>query len=172
MPQNRETSLQLTLEQRIHALEDREAVRQLKSRYLACCDAKDPAGFRACFANGKVAIDYGAIGQFDTADALVAVYTQMACHAHMVEMHHGSNAQIELTGVDSAWGEWDIHYQLINTQDHTLTQLGGHYHDEYLRTKAGWKISATRFQVISTLILQLDENAIKRVFAGRSMPMP
>lgn len=161
-----------TLEQRVQALEDREAIRSLKARYLACCDAKDPAGFRACFADGKVAIDYGPIGRFDNADALVEVYTQIACHEHMLELHHGSNPQIELTGADSALGSWGIQYQLINSRDNNLTRLSGCYDDEYTRTPDGWKISATKFTVTSTLVLQLEESGLKKLFAGRSMPSP
>ena len=35
------------LARRLRALEDIEAIRSLKARYLACCDRKDPAGMRA-----------------------------------------------------------------------------------------------------------------------------
>ena len=90
------------LAQRLHRLEAAEAIRNLKARYLAACDRKDPATMRACFADGTVEIDYGAVGCFDNADALVALYTQMACHDHMVELHHGSNPQISVTAEDAA----------------------------------------------------------------------
>lgn len=160
------------VEQRLARLEAIEAIRALKNRYFACCDAKDPDGMRACFADGTVDIDYGAIGRFDNADDLKAIYTQMACHPHMVEIHHGSNPRIEITGEGQASGQWSLTYQLINTELNTLTQLGGEYVDEYRQTADGWKITATRFSVISTLALQLDEAGMKPLFAGRQMPMP
>ena len=69
-----------SLEQRLAVLEDTEAIRSLKARYLACCDAKDPAGMRACFVDGTVAIDYGVLGTFDRADALVEIFKQIGCH--------------------------------------------------------------------------------------------
>ena len=155
---------------RLARLEAREAIRDLKSRYFAACDAKDPAGMRACFADGPVRIDYGRVGTFDRADALVEVYRQMACHPHMVEMHHGANPQIEVLDGERARGTWSLHYQLINTAEHTLTQLGGHYEDEYRLTAGGWKIVATTFTPTSTLVLQLGEVATKLVFAGRAPP--
>ena len=156
-----------TLEQRVAALEAIEQIRELKARYLACCDAKNPAGMRACFVDGPVKIDYGVIGTFDRADALVDIFKQIGCHPHMVEMHHGVNPQIELLDSEHAKGHWGLHYQLINTNDKTLTQLGATYDDEYRKTAEGWKMVATRCVVTSTLVLQLGSDALKAVVTGR-----
>lgn len=161
-----------SLEERIARLEAIEAIRELKAQYLACCDAKDPDGMRACFADGEVNIDYGAVGSFDNADDLKAVYTKMACHPYMVEMHHGSNPRIHVTDSDHATGQWSMTYQLINTEMNTLTQLGGEYEDEYQLGNDGWKITSTRFTVTSTLVVELGESGMKQLFAGRQMPMP
>jgi hypothetical protein len=160
------------IEQRLQALEDIEAIRTLKARYLSCCDAKDAVGMRAAFVDGPVRIDYGVIGKFDRADALVEIFKQIGCHPHMVEMHHGVNPQIELTGPDTAKAHWGLHYQLINTSENTLTQLGAYYDDEYRRTAQGWKIEATRCVVTSTLVLQLGAEAIKVAFAGNPALLP
>lgn len=160
----------LSIADRLSQLEDREAIRELKSRYLAACDAKDPAGMRACFVDGPVQIDFGAIGTFDRADALVEVFKAIGCHPHMVEMHHGVNPTIELVGPGRARGHWGLHYQLINTRDHTLTQLGATYDDEYVRVAGAWKIEKTRCVVTSTLVLELGEAGVKRLFAGNAPP--
>ena len=152
--------------QRLARLEAIQNIQALKARYLAACDAKDSTSFRACFADGQVAIDYGAVGQFDNADALTEIFSQMACHPHMLEWHHASNPQIELLTETEAKGSWSLHYQLINSQDNTLTQLGGEYEDEYRLTDTGWKISATRFAPRTTLSLKLDEDAVKTLMAG------
>lgn len=160
------------IEKRLARLEAIEAIREVKARYLACCDAKDPAGVRACFADGKIHIDFGVIGTFDHADAMVELYTQMACHPHMVEMHHGSNPRIQIIDAQTAHGQWALTYQLINTEMNTLTQLGGEYEDEYRLTDDGWKISATKFTVTSTLAVELGEAGMNPLFAGRQMPMP
>ncbi|HVT34107.1 MAG TPA: nuclear transport factor 2 family protein [Nevskiaceae bacterium] len=160
------------LERRLQKLEDAEAIRELKSRYFAACDAKDAAVMRACFADGKVHIDYGVVGTFDTADALVQVFKQVGCHDYMVEMHHGANPQIEVLDAQRARGSWSLHYFLINTRDHTLTQLGGMYADEYRKTASGWKISSTVFTATSTLVFNIADGSAKALFAGRSAPMP
>ena len=159
-----------TLEARLRALEDAEAIRSLKARYLFCCDRKDPAGIRACFADGEVEIDYGPIGYFDNADALVEVYTQAACHPHMVEMHHGANPQIEVLDARQARATWSLEYQLIDTQAARLTRLAGYYEDRYVNVDGCWKIAATRFVATSTLVMDLGGDAAKPLFAGRTPP--
>ena len=159
------------LENRLRALEDVEAIRSLKARYLACCDAKDPAGMRGCFVDGPVAIDYGVVGTFDRADALVEIFKQIGCHPHMVEMHHGVNPQITVHSADQAEGRWGLHYQLINTNDNTLTQLGAYYEDAYRKTAAGWQMSATKCVVTSMLVLKLSADAVQAMVIGR-MPAP
>jgi hypothetical protein len=158
------------LEKRLRALEDIEAIRRLKACYLSCCDRKDPAGMRACFADGPVDIDYGVVGRFDHADALVELFSAVGCHEHMVEMHHGMNAQIDVLDESRAFASWSLHYVLINTQAHSLTQLGGYYEDRYVRQAGIWKIAATRFVVTSTLVLDLSEGNAKTLFAGRAPP--
>lgn len=156
-----------SLAERLQRLEDAEAIRSLKSRYFACCDAKDPQGMRACFVDGPVAIDYGVVGQFDNADALIAVYTQIACHPHMVERHHGSNPQVEVIDATHARGSWSLAYELIDTQNQKLNQLAGYYEDEFRRVADGWRISATRFVATSVLSYDLAEGLARVMFSGR-----
>lgn len=156
-----------SIEKRLSVLEAIEQIRELKARYLASCDAKNPAEMRACFVDGPVDIDYGVVGTFDRADALVEVFKQIGCHPHMVEMHHGVNPQIQILSDDQAKAHWGLHYQLINTNDKTLTQLGAYYDDEYRKTPFGWKIFATRCVVTSTLVLHLAPDALKAVVTGR-----
>ena len=159
-----------SVEQRLQHLEDIEAIRALKARYLWCCDRKDPRGMRACFADGRVDIDYGAVGRFDNADALAKVFSDSGCHPHMVEMHHGMNPQIVILDENRARGTWSLHYFLINTQSKGLTQLAGFYEDEYKKANGAWKIAKTRFTVTSTLAMDLTEGTAKALFAGRAPP--
>lgn len=157
-----------TLEERIQALEDIEAIKQLKHRYFFCCDQKQPAAVRDCFADGPMTIDYGRIGMFDNADAMVDVFERLACQEHIVEMHHAQNPQIELTSASTAKATWGLYYYMINTHDDSVTQLGGYYEDEYTRVDGRWKISATRYTVTSTTLLSMASETVRSIFAGRT----
>lgn len=156
-----------TLEERLSRLEAAEAIRALKGGYFISCDRKDPRGFRAAFADGKVHIDYGVVGVFDNADALTQVFSEVGCKPHMVEMHHGVSQQIDVLSDSHARAVWGLTYNLIDTEAKKLTQLGGYYEDEYCKQEGQWKICRTKFVVNSTLVLDLTSDNVKPVFAGR-----
>ncbi|RQS76924.1 nuclear transport factor 2 family protein [Burkholderia sp. Bp8963] len=154
------------LETRLRRLEDADAIRRLKARYFTSCDRKDPQRMRDCFAPGAVHIDYGRIGVFEHRDALVDVFERLGCHPHIVEMHHGVNPDITVLDDTHARGTWGLHYQMIDTNAHTLTQLGAYYDDEYRKVDGEWKIAATRCVVTSTLSARYEGDARGVLFAG------
>ena len=43
-------------------------------------------------------------------------------------------------------------------------------YDEYVRVGGAWKIEKTRCVITSTLVLQLGEEGVKRLFAGNAPP--
>lgn len=159
-----------SLEARVRRLEDADAIRRLKARYFTCCDRKDPQGMRDCFVPGHVHIDYGQIGTFDTRDALVDVFARLGCHPYIVEMHHGVNPEIAVLDDTHARGTWGLHYQMIDTNARTLTQLGAYYDDEYRKVDGEWKIAGTRCVVTSTLTARYEGDAPGVLFAGAQPP--
>ena len=161
---------QASLEQRLARLEAIEAIKQLKSRYFQACDLKQPDAIRACFASGPVRLSYGRIGEFDSRDAMLAVYTELACSEHIIEMHHGQNPQIEVTSPHSAHATWGLFYYLIDTRQQVATQLGGYYEDEYAMEDGQWVIAASSYSVTSTQIMNLGQGAVQAIFAGGQAP--
>ncbi|MGI9287971.1 MAG: nuclear transport factor 2 family protein [Pseudomonadales bacterium] len=159
-----------TLAARLTALEDIEAIKQLKSCYFRACDAKDVATMRECFADGEVEIEYGRVGSFRHRDQLCEVFQNLAVHEHIVEMHHGQNPEVELLTSDSAKGVWGLYYFLVNPRDQTLTQLGASYFDEFKKIDGRWQITRTECVVQSTLLLDTSEGLAKVLFAGRQAP--
>lgn len=152
------------LERRVQRLEDIEAIKQLKARYFSSCDLKQVDEVRNCFAEGPVNIDYGKLGNFEHRDGMVELFEKLACHDHIVEMHHGQNPQIEIIGPDKAKARWGLFYHLINKQENSMTQLGGYYSDVYVRSVAGWKILSTVFRPCSSMVIDLDSENL--LFAG------
>lgn len=150
---------------RLQRLEDIEALRQLKARYFHACDRKDVETLRQCFAEGAVVIDYGAIGRFTAREAFLEVYEALACHPHIIDMHHGQNAQIEWVSPTEARAIWDLYFHQINQQTQTLTQLGGFYRDRFVKGVAGWQIVETVFTPTSTLVSQIEGGQIRVVMA-------
>lgn len=158
------------MEARLRKLEDVEAIRSLKARYFACCDGKDAAGVRECFAPGSVRIDYGRIGVFENRDQLVEVFETLGCHAHIVEMHHGVNPQIAVRDDSHAHGTWGLYYQMFDTCGQTMTQLGAYYEDEYRKIGGEWKIAATRCVVTSALLMSYGGTTPTVQCVGSQLP--
>ena len=159
-----------SLEHRITRLEDIEAIQQLKHRYFFACDQKRPAEVLSCFAPGEIRLDYGRIGRFSSATDMVAIFSQLACQEHIVEMHHAQNPQVRVLDATRAEATWGLYYFMINTRDRNVTQLGGFYQDEYLKIDGEWKISASAFHCTSTQVFDLAEGIAKVVFAGSAAP--
>lgn len=159
------------LESRLQALEDIEAIKRLKYDYLFYSDHKQPEKMRECFAPGEVTIDYGRIGLFKNRDELVAVFDQLACAEHIIEMHHAQNPRVDLLSTSTAKGVFGLYYFMIDSHQNSVTQLGGYYEDEYEKLAGEWKITATAFKVTSTQIMDVGEGMAKILFAGSTAPV-
>ena len=155
-----------SLEERIQRLEDIEAIKQLKAKYLHSCDTKDIEGIRDCFSNNEIVIDYGAIGSFSDRDSFLEVFQAMACNEYTIDMHHGQNSQITWIDAKKASASWDLYFHQINTETKNLTQLSGSYSDEYEKQNDQWVIVKTVFVVSSTVVSEIKDDRVENVFAG------
>jgi hypothetical protein len=156
------------LEQRLQALEDIRAIEALKWRYLRACDRKQPERVRACFADDAV-IDYEGFPLFTDPDSFVAIYREWGCRPNIVDMHHGQNPLVELTGPDSAQGWFDLFFFQIDTESRRHTQLAVSYDDIFVRIGGEWRISRTVSRRMSMLVKTLGEDGRETVeIAARS----
>ena len=154
------------LEKRIQELEDILAIQNLKHTYLNACDAKDVKGMIATFVNSGCKIDYGPVGSFTNREDLAAVFQEVACHEYMLESHHAHNPIIKIIDTSYATGHWSLTYNLINTENSSITTLQGEYHDEYQKIDNQWLIKETTFSARSSLNLEIDQELLKVIFAG------
>jgi hypothetical protein len=154
------------LEKRIQELEDILAIQNLKHTYLNACDAKDAKGMIATFVNSGCKIDYGPVGSFTNREDLAAVFQEVACHEYMLESHHAHNPMIKIIDTSYATGHWSLTYNLINTENSSITTLQGEYHDEYQKIDNQWLIKETTFSARSSLNLEIDQELLKVIFAG------
>ncbi len=160
----------ISIEQRLGRLEAIEAIRCLKARYFHACDNKLPNQIRVCFAEGDIDLRYGRVGNFTNREQLVEIFTQYACHDHIIEMHHGQNPQIEILDDNTASAIWGLYYYLIETKQNTVTQLAGFYDDGYIRVGGEWKMCKSWYEVTSTQIFDLSEGLARVIFAGGQAP--
>ncbi len=163
----------LTLESlaaRIAALEDIEAIRQLKARYLRGCDLKQPEVVRDTLLPDGAVIAYEGFPPFDNRDAFVAVFEQMGCQPGVHDLHHATNSEITLTGADEAVGKWSLNFRSIIMATRSVIQMGVEYEDRYLRRDGRWYIAETRSTRTGCLIEQVDEAGKTTVVAMGDPP--
>lgn len=154
---------------RLRRLEDVEAIRRLKARYLNACDSQDPESASRCFADGEVRIDMGHVGVLNHRDQFAALYRAAGCHPHILDMHHGTNSEIDLLDDSHARGLWALEYRNINTKDKTVTFLSAVYHDEYQKRDGEWKIVSSRTEFKTALHCSYAGGMLEAVLAEKSV---
>lgn len=150
----------LTLEDlaaRIGALEDIEAIRQLKARYLRGCDLKQPEVVRDTLLPAGAVIAYEGFPPFDNREAFVAVFEAMGCQPGVHDLHHATNSEVALTGPDEAAGKWSLNFRSIIMAQRSVIQMGVEYEDRYVRRDGRWWIAETRSTRTGCLIEQVDD---------------
>lgn len=157
------------LRRRLVRLEDLEAIRRLKARYLNACDQQDPESAKSCFAEGEVLIDMGHVGVFRKRDDFAALYRAAGCHPHILDMHHGGNPEIEHLDDTHAKGLWSLDYRNINTKEQTVTFASLIYHDEYEKVDGHWKIRKSVSEFKSALHLSYASGKLEAILAARSV---
>ena len=158
------------LYQRIQRLEDIEAIRRLKARYLNACDQQDPPAVRATFApDNDCAVVVGHLGTFETADSFCEMFHAQACHPYVLDKHQAGNAEIDVIDDTHAKALWCLDYRKIDTKDETLTFVSLLYHDEYEKIGGEWKIRRTRSEFKSGFFATYKTGTLQALVAGHSV---
>lgn len=167
------------LADRIADLERVQAITELKYRYWRACDGKDPARMRACFVRSGARIEYGPMGSYDDADALVAVFRKIALrrlddapggHWAVLDMHHGLHPQITVHDASHASGAWTLHFRQIDVAGGTERLSTGEYFDEYLLEDGQWRIAATTYRPRWTLSRPLGDATLNDATLNDATP--
>lgn len=158
------------IEQRLTRLEDIDAIKLLKARYLNACDRQDPEAVRECFAKGEVIIDMSYFGRCENRDEFVdGIFVPRGCHEYVLDMHHCANPEIEILDQSKANGVWCLNYRNINTQDQTVTLMSAVYHDSYTKIDGHWKVSGSRTEYRTVLHCSYEPGTLEVQVAARSL---
>jgi hypothetical protein len=157
------------LRARVQRLEDIEAIRRLKARYLNACDTQQPERARDCFAEGAIVIDMGHVGVLSSREQFYEIYKTFGCLPNILDMHHGTNSEIEFADDSHARALWALEYRNFNTEAKTITFVSLIYHDDYAKIQGEWKITRSRSEFKTALHTSYADGALKSLLVGKSV---
>jgi hypothetical protein len=139
MPESRGTKTG----ERLRAPEEIEAIRKLKARYFRLLDTKLWDEMVGCFTADAVLAEHERNIFLEGGTTIVEFLKQGLGLDYVVTVHHGHNAEIELTSNTTARATWAFNDYLFNRQTSKGTRGYGYYEDEYVKEKGSWKIKRT-----------------------------
>lgn len=137
----------------LQTLIDLEAIRQLKARYFRCLDTKDWAGWTCVF---EPEFEHEMVAEQIRHKGPREDFVKFVSQAleGVVTVHHGHNPEIELTSPTTAKAIWPFVDRLqpgANAPAGAPAMVGyGHYHETYVKSDAGWRISTQRVTRLRT----------------------
>lgn len=132
-----EASKLAQLEQRIQALEDVNAIRNLKARYAAYCDDNyNPDGLAALFTEDAVWESQG-LGRYEGREA-IRDFFRGASELFTFAIHYSLNGQIEVDG-DAARAQWYLFMPCTMGADNRAMWRAGIDREEYVRVGDEWQ---------------------------------
>lgn len=156
------------LEARIQSLEDLEAIKRLKHRYLRALDTKAWDELAATLTEDATTEYADGELRFQGRDAIVAFLkaTPLAQPEGFVGVHHGVQPEIDLTGPRSARGIWALYNYLIHKRAEQGLRLCAFYHDEYVKQEDGWRIRTTGYRRVFEETWSRKDTPSLRLTAG------
>jgi uncharacterized protein (TIGR02246 family) len=134
------------IERRLQALEDAEAIRNLKARYAALCDRQyDADGIAALFTEDAL-WDSPGLGRFEGREAIRAFFRGAAA-IFSFAIHYSLNGHIEVEG-DTARARWYLFMPCTLAEGNQARWRAGIDHETYARVGGTWLFRSKRSEPV------------------------
>ncbi len=127
------------LERRLGIIEDKEAIRRVKARYLWCNDKKLWTDILDCFTEDAY-VQYGKKvlrGAKAEADFLAS---SNVGRASTLSIHQIHNEEIDILNDREAKARWQVYVYLIDVEGKRKSLTTGYYDEDYVKQDGKWKI--------------------------------
>ena len=126
---------------RMQVLEDIEAIKKLKHRYLRCLDGKLWEEMDECLAN-DIETSYFNDEMKTSGKEETMNFFRIGLSDDLVALHHGHHPEIEVTSDTTAKGIWGLYNYMIDKNGNRSQRVGGIYHETYTKVNNQWKIQS------------------------------
>jgi hypothetical protein len=127
-------------------LQEIEAIKRLKYRYLRCLDLKQWAEMAECFTEDATAAYGDGKYSFAGRDKIMQFLRDALGSRTIISSHRVQQPEIDLVSATVASGVWALDDTVIETQSNNVIRGAAFYHDEYVKIGGEWKIKSTGYQ--------------------------
>jgi hypothetical protein len=145
-----------------------EKIKQLKARYFRSLDTNDWASFADCLSADCTASYGDGKYSFSGSAEIVDFMSSNMSADTLLSMHNGHHAEISVAPDGAtATGTWYLQDNVLDLANRVRLYGTGIYHDEYVNTGEGWKISHTGYSRIFECVEPLGEHhkVLRNMFA-------
>ena len=130
----------------LEKLEEIEAIKRLKYRYMRSIDQKLWDEMRDCFTPDATTSYSGGKYAFVGIEAIMKFMTESMDRPSFLSSHRVHHPEIEISSESTASGRWALDDYVIDTK-HGLTIHGAaFYEDRYVKVGGAWKIQHTGYE--------------------------
>ena len=134
-------------------LEELEAIKRVKYKYMRCIDTKSFDELAECFAeDATAAYDKGKFSATGR-EAVLEFLSGALKREDVASMHNVHCPELALTSPTTARGMWYLHDYVINPGEdngampgRSILQGAGFYSDTYVKQGGEWKIQSTGYE--------------------------
>lgn len=127
-------------------LQEIEAIKRLKYKYLRCLDSKQWAEMAECFTEDATAAYGDGKYSFAGRDQIMQFLRDALGSGSIISSHRVQQPEIDLVSATVATGVWALDDTVIETQSNNVIRGAAFYHDEYVKVGGQWKIKSTGYQ--------------------------
>lgn len=127
-------------------LQELEAIKQLKYKYLRCVDQKRWDELETCFAENATAAYSDGKYSYTGREAIMKFLREAMSPPSMITSHRVHHPEIELTGETTATGIWALEDTVIETNANITLRGAAFYEDEYVKVDGRWLIESTGYK--------------------------
>jgi len=148
-------------------LQEIEAIKRLKFKYLRCLDLKRWDEMAECFTEDATSA-YGD-GQYAFAgrDQIMQFLRDVLGSHTIISAHRVQQPEIDLTSATTATGTWALDDTVIETASKRTIRGAAFYRDEYVKVAGQWKIKSTGYTRLFEERLSRDDTPSWRLTANR-----
>jgi hypothetical protein len=127
-------------------LQEVEAIKRLKYKYMRCIDEKRWGELAECFTESANVSYSGGKYAFAGRDAIMKFLVDSMDRDSFLSSHRVGQPEIEITGETTATAIWALQDTVIDTKFEITLRGAAFYRDEYVKIGGQWKIQSTSYE--------------------------